>query len=99
MQLKNIQKFQCPVCLRELHSFEADVLENHGSWCLVETACRYCGSSSLGLMIGRGKKIKQVKLLSDIQSSQYYHHNHDRDEAEDDYYFDKISKEKQWVES
>ena len=93
MQLTDTQKFQCPVCSHELHSFEADVLENHGSWCLVETACRHCGSSSLGLIIGRGKKVKHVKLLSDIQKETHKHIN-----AEEDYIEGLLKKEQMWAE-
>lgn len=98
MQLKNAQKFQCPVCLRKLRSFETEVLESRGSWCLVETACQHCGSSSLGLMIGQGKKLKQVRLLSDIPTGKS-RHDHDRGEADEDYYFSNINDEKQWAES
>lgn len=94
MQLTDSQKFQCPVCSRELHSFEADVLENHGSWCLVETACRHCGSSSLGLIVGRGKKVKHVKLLSDIQKEDHLHGN-----ADEDYFDEMLKKETMWAES
>ena len=93
MQLNDAQKFQCPVCSRELHSFETDVLENHGSWCLVETACRHCGSSSMGLIVGRGKS-KTCQAFKRYSKETHQHSN-----AEEDYFEGLLKKEQMWAES
>lgn len=93
-QFKDAQKFECPVCFHKLHGFESEILEEHGAWRLVETVCRHCGSSSLGLVIGKGKNFKQVKLLSDIPWPKNF-----KRELKEDYYNAFPEKDYQWTES
>lgn len=99
MQFIEWQKAQCPVCAHRLHSNETEVLENNGSWSLIETSCHHCGSSTVGILVGRGKRAKHVKLLSDIPRDRHDHDGRGIDSGDERMSEKLFGTNRDWAES